>query len=664
MVEVYNQNISGLSVVSSSVVLPKDEKDKDEKYSESKISVMGAVGDYHTTWCGESGYVFYQYQVRKSGEKGTMEQVSPYSKCNSGAGVDDNDLGIVIDNEGKVHIIWHTEEIKDTNITSRPGSYLVESIRESNKMEVQEWSSPSVISQPENFDSVNVTNINGDIYATWLDGDKYFYSVQKKYKCDETSMSNLALAGINAVIYNGDREGLYSFPYCQNKYDKFYYTPNPNQEISAEEASENGAFDRAGELINEAEYEVLFATMQYEANNSPPSPGTTLSKSVLDLYNKLEANPQDYPRGMTVKILLGNYPEVSDFTWGDQIYFLLEDLEEEGLPAMIDDKIGWRLEVANFAGAYPHSHSKFMVIDGKTTMAAGYNYGYLHLPKDHESGKGFDLFDLGIQVTGPVAQDSMSAFDDLWYGANRVHCDMGGDDWQDTCADSKAVVNHVPEVLRSYVPEGLGMEVSEEADSDVSGEQKNTQSPNIAFSLYRTSDSKEADIFISTSMAAAAESIDMVHVNFSLEAVCSVNVVLPGFCTTDNALLWMKSLMSTIEKNHTKVRVIMENSNMNGIENRVGSSVLLEELEERGLSEYVELRFDSGKIHAKSILMDDELLVVGSQNLHYSAWGKSGLTEYSLATTSPAAIEEYKAVFESRWESAVPFEDAEYGMTP
>jgi hypothetical protein len=64
----------------------------------------------------------------------------------------------------------------------------------------------------------------------------------------------------------------------------------------------------------------------------------------------------------------------------------------------------------------------------------------------------------------------------------------------------------------------------------------------------------------------------------------------------------------------------------------------MDELARLGLEEQVELRFYNGKIHAKSILMDGELLIIGSHNLHYSAWGDTGLNEYSLATTTRSCL--------------------------
>jgi hypothetical protein len=47
------------------------------------------------------------------------------------------------------------------------------------------------------------------------------------------------------------------------------------------------------------------------------------------------------------------------------------------------------------------------------------------------------------------------------------------------------------------------------------------------------------------------------------------------------------------------------------------------------------------------------LLIIISHNFHYSAWGEGGLTEFSLATDSPAAIEAYHDLFEYQWERSL-----------
>jgi hypothetical protein len=51
--------------------------------------------------------------------------------------------------------------------------------------------------------------------------------------------------------------------------------------------------------------------MWYDADASGDSPGTVVADAVATLYTNLKENPERYPRGMTVRILLGNPLEVA-----------------------------------------------------------------------------------------------------------------------------------------------------------------------------------------------------------------------------------------------------------------------------------------------------------------------------------------------------------------
>ena len=349
---------------------------------------------------------------------------------------------------------------------------------------------------------------------------------------------------------------------------------------------------------------------------------------------------------MTVRILLGNYPVVVDFTWGSQIIEVIKDLKTVGVEKMVDPEIGWRVEVANYPGVYPHSHNKMFVVDGKTAGSLGFNYNYIHFAKDHPSGEGDNLFDLGLSVIGPVAQDVITHYDDMWNGADQIHCEdltLPDGQWQDTCEEIKATNDHVPEVLRAYLPpDGV----------------------TNAFSLYRSKVFPEADDFVAASLAAATESIELITANFSLEVYCIINLVAPGFCTIEDSMPYIDSILESVQENQTHVRVIMENANSYGLENRVTASVLYPELVRLGLEDLVEMRFYDGRVHAKSGLIDNSLLIIGSQNYQYSAWGEGGgLGENNMTTSDPAAIAEYKAMFEAKWKEAIPVQDAEYGGT-
>jgi len=587
----------------------------------------------HAAWCNLDMQIVYQV------EDGPVTQI-PNANC-------DAPPALNFDQNGQPHIVWHAHQLNDVTGKQRTISALMESIQTT-----KGWSEPalvmdtSTIVQPE----LKLAD-NGDLLLYWseeLNGQTVtFQASQPFYECDPETLTPLEQLGLQVINSGGFRPEGETVPYCQNHFDRIVYTPNPDPAFSDEPITLNGAFDQISVASQAAKYEVLFVTMQWEGNYSPPSPGFAYATEVAKLYELVKENPQNYPRGLTVRILLGNYPVVANFEWGSQILAVLSDLRDAGVEKMIDPEIGWRLEVANFAGTYPHSHSKFLVVDGKTVLGVGFNYGYLHLSSDHPSGQGYDMLDLGLELTGPIAQDAISTYDDLWTGADQIHCDdlfpPEGDDWQDTCHDMKAQSDHVPEVLRFYLP---------------------TNADSTSFSLYRSKAYGEADQFIKTVIANSTESIDMMEVNFSLQAICMINLLFPNACTFNDALPYMKAMVDSIENNGTHVRVMMENTNSNGIENRIGGMVLLKELQRRGLEDHVELRFYDGKIHAKSMLLDQQLLIIGSQNMHYSSWGPNALTEYSLTTTSEKAIAEYQALYEYKWQQAIPFAEAKYGTSP
>jgi phosphatidylserine/phosphatidylglycerophosphate/cardiolipin synthase-like enzyme len=184
-----------------------------------------------------------------------------------------------------------------------------------------------------------------------------------------------------------------------------------------------------------------------------------------------------------------------------------------------------------------------------------------------------------------------------------------------------------------------------------------------AFALYRSSSYKEADEAYIAALRSARSTIDAMHVNFSAEMICLVNLVSPGVCNYQNTLSYMQALVDTAEQNGTHIRVIVENANSNGLENRVGIQIMQDELERRGISDQVEVRFFDGRLHAKSVLIDRQLLIIGSQNFHYSSFAEGGLLEFSAATTSPQAIETYQQMFDYYWQLAIPAEEAEWGTS-
>ena len=112
-----------------------------------------------------------------------------------------------------------------------------------------------------------------------------------------------------------------------------------------------------------------------------------------------------------------------------------------------------------------------------------------------------------------------------------------------------------------------------------------------------------------------------------------------------------------VAENDVELRILLESSAFNGLENRIGIRWFLGELEKEGKLDNVEIKWFDGKMHDKAFLIDDELLFVGSQNFHYSAWGSPSLTEYNIATEDRNAIGDFSDEFGFQWQKGIPIGD-------
>ncbi len=573
----------------------------------------------HAAWCDAEGGIRYWYAG--------ASRLASSLPCESRPALGMDELEVL-------HLVWQSTEVENPFGYVSSNTVLYEAI----KQDIN-WSPPVIIAATGNVASPSMLNDPGGLlHLAWVDnrsaGSRLVYSNQAQYDCQD-----YPLTGINQALYQVAMQDKYRpagqiIPYCQNRYDQLVFTPNPEPAYSSLDPRANGAYDQMADMMRQAEYEVLFSTMWYDEAQSPDSPGRIVAGAVADLYQQLKTHPERYPRGLTIRILLGNPPEFAAGGVSNQVWYVLSDLREMGVETMIDRQLGWSLEVANFAGNMPHSHVKTLIIDGKTVNAAGYNMTYDHLPLDHPSGLGNGRNDLGIQITGPVAQDAQRAFDDLWNGANRRHCsDLHppvDQAWQATCFDFPATSTHVPEVLRYYLPD----------------------KPAAAFSMYRTSKRDEADQQIVAALTSAQHSIDTVHVNFTLEQICDLNVLF-NVCNIENALPYTDALLDAAKNNGARLRILVYPGPAEGIENMVALELIMETIERRGLGDLVEVRMFDGPMHYKASLIDDQFLIVGSQNFHYSAFGEgAGLAEYSLGTDDRQAIQDFQRLFEHHWSRA------------
>ena len=584
------------------------------------------LGQAHAAWCGNDDLVRYQ----ALDAQGAPEQID-FPSCSERPALSE-------DGYGRMHLIWRANEIVNNYNVASEGNFLYESVRLAD-----EWSEPALIVRPgESAAPVVVTDETDALHAAWADASSgILHVVQPYYTCDDTTGSYLGDAILEVATSGKYRPAEEKIPFCQNEFMNFLHLPTSNPEFTDKPSTQYGGFDDVAEQIDNANFEVLFATMEWMKDENQDSPGMLFAEAVTDLYEKVKANPDNYPKGVTVRVLLGNYPEIATFSWGEQVWNVMDVFQKAGLPEMENAELGWKVELANYDGQIPHSHTKFVIVDGEIVTASGFNYSYLHLPETHPSGQGVSLVDLGLEMQGPVAQQALVEYDDLWEGSDQVLCpDLNPPegDWAKHCDFGVAEATHVPEALRFHPTGG---------DS-------------FAFSLLRTSHHPESDDALDAVIRSAQDTIDIFEVSFSLELYCTLGVVMEGFCSMDDALRYTHALIDVMEENGVKIRVLVTDVNMNGMENSVALDVLREELDRRGIRDQVEARYYVGRMHSKAFLTDEKLLVVGSQNFHYSAWGDDrGLAEYNLATNDPAAIEEFQRTFEYFWDNATPIELAE-----
>ena len=568
----------------------------------------------HFAWCNENGTVSYL--------SGDSESAASSMPCLSRP-----ELGM--DENFEMHIIWASDEVLDVNGNPRDEAVIYESI-----LSGDEWSQPMIVSSTDGIIQPSLSSAPGGVlHAVWSAGSAaispLLLTAQIQYSCDGAD-----LTGFSETLYNVGSSKKYRdpdsiVPFCGNQYNRLLFTPFPMPEFSDEEAKPHGGFDDYVDMMLDAEYEVLLATMEYDEDKNEDSPGAVFSRGIVELYNKVAENPENYPRGMNVKIVLGNPPRVEMNT---DLWRVLTDIRNAGLPEMVNEEIGWKLEIANFEGHMPHSHVKVFVVDGKTAVSTGFNFQYHHFPTDHPSRAGEGTLDMGIQITGPAVQEVRMVFDELWEGAVQRHCSnlyAPYPLWQWQCRDSAAVPDHLPEVSRYYIAEG---------DAQV-------------YSMLRNEVLELSDDQIRDVIEQAEESVDVIEAMFAMPLVCYLNH-LYDLCGPEQAMPYVQSIIKAAE-NGAHVRLLLKMTPFMGTEAAISVEVIEEALREAGIEDRVEFRAFPIALHAKTFSVDNELVVVGSQNFHYTAYGENtGLVEHNLGVIDPQAVEDWQRVFDYYWDLA------------
>lgn len=419
---------------------------------------------------------------------------------------------------------------------------------------------------------------------------------------------------LELVLWQVTTEGGRADHSCRNTFLGYLRTPGT--------AERPGAFDVTAQQIREARSEVLLTTMEWQAGEGHP--GGTFAQAVRDLYRRVQADPAAYPQGMTVRVALGGFPDLRRPDAATQAMALVRDLVGLGVP-MDDPAVGWHLAVANYR-YFPHSHVKLHVIDGQDLTVAGYNYTDLHLPSSVPGGQ--DLVDLGLRLRGPVAQDGVAVFDDLWRKSRQVRCPAAtrAEDVPAVCTLQEPEAPTHPDAARTLVPGG----------------------PARAFLLYRRSGFDQGERAHLALLGAAQQRLDVMQNAFSPTLTCWFAYWQPERCPVAQWPSYLQALLGAMQRG-VKVRALVVDYGIDRVPNRSGVALLRLEARRRGIEDRFEARYVTFPMHTKAVTVDDRLVLAGSMNFHFSAWGSLGLNEAALATTDPEAVIQQRVMFETIW---------------
>ncbi|PTA69439.1 phospholipase [Deinococcus arcticus] len=390
------------------------------------------------------------------------------------------------------------------------------------------------------------------------------------------------------------------------------------------------AFSQIAAQVEGARREVLLTNMEWQGGQGQP--GWTLAQAVGRLYRRLQATPAAYPDGLTVRLLLGGVPQLGPSGQATHILTLARDLRAAGVP-FSDPGRGWTVTLLNYA-SFPHSHVKLHVIDGEDVTAAGFNFTAWHLPASQPGGRA--LHDLGLRLRGPVAQAGVAAFDDLWRRSEALRCppQVAPEEVEAACALGPAPAPSHPPAAGVARPAGQAR----------------------AWLLYRRPGGEGlADDAHLALLGAARESIDLMQADFGAGLSCWYAYLHPEGCAFADLPVYFPAVLGALDRG-VRVRLLAVNYGVGAAANRSGVALLRREMRRRGIPDNrFQARYVDFAMHTKALTVDGQMVVVGSMNFHFSAWGTLGLAEAALATSDPAAVAGQVTSFEQVWQrSSVP----------
>ncbi|PNY82517.1 phospholipase D-like domain-containing protein [Deinococcus koreensis] len=421
---------------------------------------------------------------------------------------------------------------------------------------------------------------------------------------------------------------------CGNAFTGLLAFPEDDAGISDQPTSPLGGFEAVVRAIGSARREVLLANMVWD--DGAGSPGEAVAGAIAGLRRDLTLHPERYPQGVTVRLLLGNSVRFGDLLDPTaSAYSAARQLLAAGVPLGHDPVPGWRLEIANYAYAYPHSHVKLLVLDGQEVLSGGFNISWFHVPTSTPGGLG--LSDLALGVRGPVARHAVAAFRDSWLHARPLECVAR--------PDLDALRRDCP-LGDTTAPYGLVWS----APPRPSGNSR-------VYGLYRRSGEEAADQAVIRLLGAATGSIDLLQSQVSGTPACTLSLLAPGGCPFPNRHLpvW-QAIAGAVRERGVHVRMVLDYDPLLRLETLAFLAGLWDVLRPLGLEDHLQARWSgtAGGQHTKAALIDDAMLVVGSQNLQFASFGAQGLSEYSLATSDPQALALGRRQFDFEWARAQP----------
>jgi len=508
----------------------------------------------------------------------------------SGTGTPQEVFAAKLDNNGS--LLWNTF-IK--------GEAWYQSYGHKNRIAVQDGSI-YIVSNVGAFDTANA-------YITKI--------IDSPYDCSGTTLSPIAQA-VLAEVENQN--------YCLNKFEKFTFIENGTTGLAA--------FEEFAELASQADYEVDFTTMIWDK-----MAGEIFLDGVEELYEKVSLNPSDYPSGVQVRILLG----AEHYLLPDQRQTVLQSLSNMGVP-LENRGLLWKIEVASFRNSHSgigyappntHSHVKILIVDGEVAIVGGYNLQTLYInPLPF-----LNLNDVGIKISGPVVQDSLIMFDELWQNGRGLSCDI-----QFFCEYTTEPLDHAPEVL--FI-------------QPVTSNQVNV------FSLFRDNSIKTADTAITEAIRAASDNVNLLQNRFFENYPPDEGIYYPDsfpYPPGEQGPFPYTQAIVDATQNGTQFQLLLSSgdkkSNAAGV-NNLREYILLQP---NGATAYnnIHIRFTKDPTHTKALSLDGQFVVVGSQNFDFSAFGNDpdnimDLAEYSFGVDSPVAASVFDNKFTALWNVAHEF---------